>query len=101
MYGTIRFKDALKIEYLKIFIIYDCDGSINTDKTLYVLSKCIPEFCRTWDKNIPLSLDSIYSYLSDNNYEKAMIRIPDDQRYVEITFQRDLNELVLNKSGNS
>ena len=95
MYGSIRFKDAQKIEYLKIFIIHNNDGSINTEKTLYVLSKCIPEFSENWDKTLPLSMDSVYSYLRKNNYEQAMVRISDDNTYTEITFQRDRNEILL------
>ncbi|MDD3049935.1 MAG: hypothetical protein PHR06_02200 [Candidatus Cloacimonetes bacterium] len=98
MYGTIEFNDYSKIEYLKIFVIHKSDGSIDTEKTLYVLSKCVPEFCENWDKNMPLSMDSIYQYLYENNYEQAMIRIPDGNQYTEITFQRDLNEIKLNRS---
>ncbi len=95
MYDPMQFKDALKIEYLKIYIIYDENGGINTEKTLNVLSKCIPEFSNNWNKDLPLTIDSIYDYLKDNNYVKAMVRTPNNNKYVEITFQRDLNEIKI------
>lgn len=90
----IKFENPDRIEYLKVYVFYKKDGSIDPAKTMQILAKILPEFCEKRDEKIPLSIDSILQYLESRNYERAMTRFVSNKRYCEITFQRDLNEIT-------